>query len=102
LCNGCPQPPLYLPDRHLHRAPAKVALGRVVFGSFFFVFFQPGRGYRFIQGEGLATAKTLDVQHSNLLSSLASPGAGSAKRGGQSVTKKPWVLAVHGLGLRAG
>ena len=32
------QPPLYLPDRHLHRAPAKVALGRVVFRSFFFVF----------------------------------------------------------------
>jgi len=102
LCNGLPQPPLYLIDRDLHRAPAKVALGRVVFGSFFFVFFQPGRGYSLVQGEGLATAKALDVQHSNLLFSLASPGAGTTKRGGQVVTKKPWVLVLHGLSLRAG
>jgi hypothetical protein len=67
LCGGPWKPPLYLLDRHFHCAPAKVALGRVVFRSFFFVFLQPGRGDCLIQGKGLATAKALDVQHSNLL-----------------------------------
>jgi hypothetical protein len=43
--------------------PAKVALGRIVFGTFFLMLLQPGAGQGLVEGKGLATTETLDVEH---------------------------------------
>jgi hypothetical protein len=57
------QLPLNLSDRDLDNPPAKVALGRIVFGTFFLMLLQPGAGQGLVEGKGLATTETLDVEH---------------------------------------